>query len=492
MNDIEYELIIIGGGASGLAAAVAAAERGVRVAVFEKSATTGGAANMGMGLLAVESRLQKLKQIALTREDAFKIFMDFTHWQVDARLVKAYIDKSATTIEWLERMGVEFIAPEAFYPGANFTWHVVRGENGRGGPGCAGSMMKKLSERARELGVKFYLQTPVKRILKAGNLISGVLAEDQRGENLQVKGQAVIIASGGIGDNPEWIKKYTGYEWGKDLFSFRIPGMNGDGIRMAWEMNAASDGIRMELTYSGIPGLNNIGPGGAPFVFFMCLQPNLIINLLGERFVDESIIGNTTFMGNAISIQKNRCAVNIFDDNIKEYYLNNGLDFLNGVSMNGFEAHLKEVLDSDYKYFFAANSLDELAATIQIDQDVLKKTIAEYNCACDTGRDELFNKSPKYLRPIKSPKYYAGMLFPSGYGSLGGIRINYKTEVLAKDNKVIPGLYASGVDACSIFGDSYCFLLPGNTMGFAINSGRIAGENGADYIKANLQLNIRS
>jgi fumarate reductase flavoprotein subunit len=65
---------------------------------------------------------------------------------------------------------------------------------------------------------------------------------------------------------------------------------------------------------------------------------------------------------------------------------------------------------------------------------------------------------------------------------LGGIKINYKTEVIAENFKPISGLYAAGTDTCTIYGDSYIFILPGNTMGFALNSGRIAGENAAKYV----------
>jgi len=113
----------------------------------------------------------------------------------------------------------------------------------------------------------------------------------------------------------------------------------------------------------------------------------------------------------------------------------------------------------------------------------LCKTVDEYNKACETGRDEIFNKKSRYLRLVKQPKFYAGRLFPRGYGSLGGIKINYKTEALTKEHAVIPGLYAAGTDTCAIYGDSYVFVLPGNTMGFAVNSGRIAGENAAEYVK---------
>ena len=72
---------------------------------------------------------------------------------------------------------------------------------------------------------------------------------------------------------------------------------------------------------------------------------------------------------------------------------------------------------------------------------------------------------------------------PGAYGSLGGIRINYKTEVLDKEWKPIPGLYGSGTDANTIYGDSYVFILPGNTMGFALNTGRMAGEYASEYAK---------
>ena len=84
------------------------------------------------------------------------------------------------------------------------------------------------------------------------------------------------------------------------------------------------------------------------------------------------------------------------------------------------------------------------------------------------------------MRPFTGRKLFAVKYFPGGYGSLGGIKINWKTEVVREDFTVIPGLYAAGTDACSIFGDSYVFILPGNTMGFALNSGRMAGEHAVE------------
>jgi len=481
VKTLEADVVVVAAGAAGLAAAVAAAEGGAKVMAFEKAAVTGGTGNRGGGPFAVESRLQRLKQIGLTKDEAFKIHMDYTHWRVDARLVKAYIDKSADTIDWLEKMGVEFNDPSAHFPGANFAWHVVKAPASHKGPPSA-HMMQTMTERARALGAQIFLETPAKKILKEDGRIIGVSAEDKTGEEVQVMARAIVIATGGFGDNPEMIKKYTGFEWGRDIFSFRIPGLVGDGIRMAWEAGAAPTEMSMQLIY-GMPGGDTLGPLNVAF-----RQPNLMVNLAGERFMNEEIIRNTTYAGNAIARQKNRCAFVIFDDNARRKYEETGFDFVNPSfpfpKAVDFEAELQKALDRGFNQLFSAASLEELAQKIGINPDVLGTTVEEYNHACDTGRDELFNKNQKYLIPIKKPQFYAGRFFPNAYGTLGGIKINYKTEVLNKNDDTIPGLFAAGVDACTIYGDSYLFLLPGNSMGFALNSGRIAGENAAKYVKS--------
>jgi len=495
MKQIETDIAIVGAGTAGLAAAIAAAEKGTKVTVFEKASTTGGTGNMGMGPLAIESRLQRMKNILLTREEAFKIFMDFTHWRVDARLVSNYINKSADTIDWLEKMGVVFADVISYFRGSYTTHHLVKPPGGSPGPMATAAMMKCMTDRANELGVKILLHTTIKKLIKEKGKITGLIAEDRDGETIQANAKAVIIATGGFGDNTEMIKKYTPYEWGKNIFSMRIPGVAGEGIRMAWEVGAAEEGMNMELIY-GLAGMMGGSMDPASMAAMMQLmeanyafcQPNLMVNLLGERFMSEEIVGAWTFTANALARQKNGCGFSIFDEATKNHFMNVSLDF--GTSplpvnkLENLDAVLKQLLDKGSDIVFAADSLEELASKTGINADNLKKTVEEYNKACETGRDEIFHKSLKYLRPVKKPKFYAGKLFPSAYGSLGGIKINHRTEVVTKDFEVIPGLYAAGTDACSIYADSYVFVLCGNTMGFALNSGRMAGENAAEYAKS--------
>jgi len=480
MNKIETDVAVIAGGPAGLCAALTAGQAGAKAVVLEKGSTTGGAANMGMGLLGVESRLQRLKQHGPNRDEAFKAFMDYTHWRVDAQLVRAYIDKAATSIDWLEGLGVKFVEPAAYFPGGNFTWHIVDSGASQPGPTAAGAMIRILTERAKELGVKILLQTPARRILKDGDRVVGVVAEDQSGEPFEVRAKAVVVCTGGFGNNPEMIKKFTGFEWGKDLSSFRIPGVDGDGLRMAWEVGAASTDMTMELIYM-MPGEFD------PALGEVFRQPHLMVNLLGERFTNEEIMPNTTFTGNAIARQMNRTAFLIFDENIKTHMETVGFDEISVVfpftKAVNFDALLTGHLNIGFKGIFVAGSIEELAEKTGIDREGLKATVKQYNGFCDKGHDDTFNKSYRLLRPIRTPKFYAGRFLPGAYGSLGGIKINHRTEVLNKQWKKIPGLYAAGTDACSIFGDSYVFVLPGNTMGFAVNSGRIAGENAAAHAR---------
>ena len=306
------------------------------------------------------------------------------------------------------------------------------------------------------------------------------MAEDRAGEPVEAKAKAVIIATGGFGDNLEMIKKYTEYEHGRDLFSQRVPGVEGEGIRMAWEVGAARTEMNIELVY-GMPGEME------PEVASIFREPHLMVNLHGERFMNEEVMRNPAFTGNAISRQKKRCAFLIFDGNTKNHMEENGLNFLNHVfpftKFENLDAQIENALTIGNREIFVADSLKELADKTGIDYDGLQTTIHEYNKSCENGHDHLLGKSNKYLRAVTEPKFYAGRHYPTGYGTLGGIKINHKTEVLTKDWEVIPGLYAVGTDACSIYGDSYVFVLPGNSLGFAVNSGRIAGDHALQYIK---------
>lgn len=142
---------------------------------------------------------------------------------------------------------------------------------------------------------------------------------------------------------------------------------------------------------------------------------------------------------------------------------------------------MKKAREQGNTKLYQADSIRELAEKMGVDPDVLQKTVDDYNDFCESGDTEFF-KDSRYLRPIWKAPFYAARIRPSGYGTVGGIRINENCEACGPDFYPIPGLYAAGADACNIYDDSYMFLLPGNSMGFAVNSGRIAGMSAAEYV----------
>jgi fumarate reductase flavoprotein subunit len=111
------------------------------------------------------------------------------------------------------------------------------------------------------------------------------------------------------------------------------------------------------------------------------------------------------------------------------------------------------------------------------DPATLQETVTEYNTCCKQGYDKAFVKDPKYLLPLERPPFYAVRGMAVLLDTIGGIRINERMEVLDNQNNAIPGLYAAGVVTSGWESEVYCSELSASAFGFAINSGRIAGEN---------------
>ena len=482
MKKMEADVIIVAAGPAGLAAAVTAGENDLKSIVFEKANTTGGAANMGMGPLGIGTKIQKKEFKDITVEEAYDIHMKYTHYRVDGDLVQTYFEKSADTIEWLEDMGVEFAGTFKYFTESAATWHIVKPENGVIGPRAAGPMIRIMTEKAKELGAEIYLETPVKSLIMEDGKCVGVIATDKDGEEIEARGKAVVVATGGFGTNPEMIKEEFDLDLWQNFFPFNVPGTTGDGLRMMWDAGAHKWGANIEMIFQMKDNMSH-------FILDACFrQPALMVNQKGVRFFDEGQMGNTTFTGNAINLQPGKYAYCIMDRNLIKHYAKNGPDIFDIVHPEqcffGFEEAAKEALDTGYDGYFEAETIEELAEKMGIDPDVLAETLEEYNDMCDENMDSQFHKNPRYMRPITGRKggFIAVRFYIAAYGTIGGVRTNKYGEVLDADQNAIPGLYSAGSDCNTIYGDSYNFALPGNTMGFALNSGRMAMESIVDYI----------
>jgi fumarate reductase flavoprotein subunit len=129
-----------------------------------------------------------------------------------------------------------------------------------------------------------------------------------------------------------------------------------------------------------------------------------------------------------------------------------------------------------------SDSLEEIAAWIGADSSVLRCTVDEYNKACDEGKDPIFVKNRDFMIPLRTPPYYGIKGVTDCGETMGGIRVNESMEAQDNNNRTIPGIYVAGIIADGWESQTYCCEeMAGSAYGFAINSGRIAGENAASF-----------
>ena len=469
------DIAVIGGGGSGLAAAVAASEKGANVVILEKRNSFGGNTMMAEGLFASESHVQKRMMIDARSDILFRIAMDYAHWKIDAKIVRAFIDKSADTIEWLEKKDLKLDSLPQLYPNqVPLVWHCTK---------SAGTeIVKTLLNSCKELGVQLLNQTAVLDMLTDENgKVIGIKAK-KKDHEFKVMAKSVIIATGGYAGNKKLLKKYSPY-YKDNIYCRGIP-HKGDGLAMALKIGAATEGL-------GLLQLGGPFFRGAPHVGAVAREPNTIwVNKKGERFTDETITYRTSESGNTIDRQPDKICFSLFDEKIKHKMVHKGLFKRNRVIFHtlnelepSFEKNLEKELDLEEKkgQVKIANSWDEIAEWIGASPDVLKATIDEYNSSCNKGHDKIFTKDLIYLDSLRKPPFYAVRCGVNMLGTIGGIKINHDMQVVDNKFDPIPGVYAVGVDTGGWESDTYNAVLSGSTLGFAINSGRIAGENATKY-----------
>jgi fumarate reductase flavoprotein subunit len=423
--------------------------------------------------------VQKRAAIDARREVFFKILVEFAHWKVNPRIVRAFIDKSADTIRWLEDKGLAFdVFP--MYPNQIATWHQARGNRGA-------EMVKVLTEKCWKLGVKVLTNTPAKKILVGKNgHVTGVIA-GIHGKEFFIASQRVIIATGGFGGNKQLLRKYCPSY--RD--NMRCDGLlhTGDGFLMAMEIGAATEGLGL-LLMSGpqIPNSIILSCGNPPDVksaplMAIALEPNTVwVNKNGERFADEAAGYNHYMSANTVNRQPGNLCYTLLDQKIVKTMEEEGLviglgrtRFDQRTKMLGLERELRALMKKGWVKI--SDFWDEIAKWIGANPRFLKATIEEYNASCDQGYDPIFAKDRRFLVPLCTPPYYAIRSNSDFLDTIGGIKINERMEVIDTQDKPIPGLYAAGVVAGGWQGDTYCVILSGAASGFAVNSGRIAAEN---------------
>jgi tricarballylate dehydrogenase len=480
----EYDVIVVGGGNAAFCAALAAQEQGAKVVMLEAAPedeaggnsrfTAGSIRVVYNGIDDIKTLVPDLTQAEIDTTDfgtytADQFFDDMarvTQHRANPDLVELLVTKSFDTLNWMREKGVRFIpiyGRQAFKQadGKFKFWGGLTVESVGGGPG----LVNMLTESAKKRGIEIRYRTRALDLLTDGDRVTGVrIRHDSKVS--EIKGKAVVLASGGFQANPEWRTRYLGPGW--DLAKVRGTRFNtGDGIRMALDIGASPCGnwsgchaVGWEMN---APEFGDLAVGDQfqkhsyPFA--------IMVNATGKRFVDEGAdFRNYTYAkyGRVILEQPGQFAWQIFDQKVKH--------------LQRDEYRIRQITK------VTANTIEELAGKLEgVNAEQFVKTIAEWNKA--VKQDIPFNPNVKdgrrtdglainksnWANTVDQPPYEGYAVTCGITFTFGGLRVNTDCEVLNTDYQPIRGLYAAG----ELVGGIFYFNYPG---GSGLCSGAVFGK----------------
>ena len=465
------DVVVVGAGAGGTVAAVSAVEGGLKTIMIEKNAFPGGAGLFMEGSFGVQTPYTKAKDMKWTTTDAFNAMASYHHWRINAPLMKAFVELSGDTIQWVEDHGVKWKEVKtAWRDKAEQTWHIYP---------YAGSLPKTMVELFKKEGGTLLLNTPGEKLITKDGKVTGVIAKDTKtGEKVTINAKNVILATGGYSFNAKMVKDLTGI----DMTPVGTPGRTGDGINMAFEVGAVGDNIGpMMMNGAFMPAEGEaICNGANKEVRALFRQGLLYVDGTGNRFFNEELTIDWPTASNAIA-RSGEWTYIVFDEKTKQEISTKGKGYPNpcgnfiqrGQHATQLDALLKA--NEAKGNVFIGNTIEEVAKKAGMDPATLKASCGAITKYARQGKDEQFGKDPYYLREVATGPFYVVRGKINALTSLNGVKVNAGLQVLDKNDHVIPGLYAIGHDAGGMYGDSYDLKVgEGTASAFAINSGRMA------------------
>ena len=478
----DYDVVIVGSGAAGMAAGLTAVQDGHSALLLEKGKTTGGSTNYTEGLFAINSYLQQEKGIKIKATDVLSEEVNYSKYKADSRIWRNYINSSAENVQWLHDQGVEYEGVQAMGAG-EATWHIYKG---MGFGVIHDALQPKFEQNGGEV---LTLARAVNLAKKNNGEFEVTIRDNKTKERYKVNARAVVLASGGYLNNSRLIKEATSYDINR-LVPVSSGKGTGDGLEMAWHIGAQKNGLGMAMLFGGylkdkdepsykmMPSQMNTAAGQ---------QPLLWVNENGERFVNEEVVYNFSLAGNALYTQAK--VFSILDQAVIDKMANDG-NFMGlgiyvrrGQKMDELQAELDKAVAANKSFIYKADAIEELAIKMGVPVDNLQKTILQYNEFADKGADEDFGKDPQYIQKVATGPFYGFELNVGAFCTMGGLKVTPANEVLDTNYKPIKGLYAAGNDASGLVGDTYGPNMPGTCVGYAFYSGRNAAHHINDYLK---------
>lgn len=506
-QELTVDVVIIGAGGAGLAAAARSIQLGKKVIVLEKFPQIGGNTTRAGGPMnAAEPEWQKDFKCLPGEKETLKELMNTPIDKIDAeyqadfkklqKQIKAYLDSGVDylfdsvllheiqtylggkrhdlngheihgkyelvttlvnnvldSVKWLEKLGVKFEHEVTMPVGA--LWR--RGHKPVEPMGYA--FIHVLGDWVKAHGGQILTETKAEKLLLEDGKVSGVIASN-KGSKVTVHAKATVLTAGGFGANTKMCQKYNTYwpEIQDDMATTNSPAITGDGIKLGQSVGAALTGM----------GFIQLMPVSDPVTgeLFTGLQTPpenyIMVNQKGARFVNEYAERDTLARA---AIKEGSLFYLIADDKIKETAYNT----------------TQESIDAQVKAgtLYRADTLEELAKKAGMDSATLVDSIKKYNSYVDAGHDPEFGKSVFNLKCEKAP-FYATPRKPAIHHTMGGLVIDTKAHVLNDKNEIIKGLYSAGENAGGLHAGN---RLGGNSLADIFTFGRIAAETIAEEEK---------
>ena len=481
VKTVDTEILVIGGGYSGCCTAARASELGAKVILVEKSDTLHGNGVGGTG--AVASKVLDAAGLTLDKVDSQKRWVKTCGGRCRESLVAKFHNWSEEAMNWMidiaEADGAQALISENhsndIVHKEDRTYHMFVGGETFGEFGMATFAPHLFRKFAEAHGAEFVYNSPAEQLVQdeSGAVIGAVCKTDE-GYVKYNASKGVVLATGDISFDNEMLEYFAPIGLKVMARLNGAVGDTGDGHKMGmWAGGAVQDG----------PWPTMMHPQAASFWH----GPFLFVDPKGKRFMNEA----TWVQGKCVGLvtqAKSPYAFSIFDKNYPEYVLQSlpvgggmfwdnfrflGSTFEDSVATT--QQTIENGVENDPKNYFKADTLEELAALIDVPVDTFLATIERYNELVEAGEDKDFYKDAVFMTPIKEGPFYATRVGAGLLAVVGGLHIDDNNQVMTAEDEVIPGLFAVGNVSGDMYAQDYPINFMGNSHGRCLVGGYCVG-----------------
>ena len=453
---IDTQLVVIGGGGAGMAAAIRARELGLDVVLLEKMAFMGGAISISGGNQVV-SGSQMQKDLGVTDDSVESMVEDFMANGANLNvpeLITLYAANVGETSDWLQSVGVTYNLEGGLHKLAEHSHDRELAYTGSGA-GAAEAMRNIIAGN----GTKVLLNTRATELITENGAVTGVIANDDE-TVYTIKADAVLMATGGYGNNKDLLEGDL-----KNALYYGPVSSTGDGLLMATAIGADTRLLEYGKRYpNGIEVSEGIAKSTINGNIPAWTKSAILVNKEGKRVVNEKA-SNRTILETELQQTGQELFLVMDQETFDTWKDALGYDVDSYLELNG----------SATPIFGHGDTLEAAAEAAGIDAEALTATVETYNGYVEAGEDAEFDRSADYMTmKIGEGPYYIVEQKPRFATTMGGLVIDEALEVINTEGAVIPGLFAAGEVVGGVMGDD---SPSGANNGWAVTSGKLAAES---------------